>query len=345
MHAQRRGWHTTFAAIARLAERTIARRALKAGVEVIRDVPYGPHPVAHKLDVYKPAGASGPLPIMLYIHGGGFVVCSKETHRGIALLKAAGPGYLVFNINYRLAPSHPYPAAIEDACMAYRWVVAHAKFYGGDPGRIVVAGESAGGNLALGVAIAATYRRPEEYARAVWDTRVVPRAVMPICPFLQASDPAHREGAGYWSAGAARDIAELYLGADSAATERTLMADPIRVLEECGPPRRPFPRVLSGVGTSDICWNDVKRLRKACKQHGIPAVVRYYRGEVHAFHVLRWRLAARRFWRLITDFMAEAALVPVAVAASAVTTRTRGARRFSRRRPRTRGRGRAAAVR
>lgn len=308
MRWQRRWFHATFKAAARLGERLQARQAEVAQVDVIRDVRYGRHPVAHCLDIYRPRGRDAPLPVMLYIHGGAFTVCSKDTHRGLALLKAAGPGYLVFNINYRLAPAYPFPAAIEDACAAYCWVVAHAARYGGDPRRIVVAGESAGGNLALGVAIAATYARPEAYARPVYESGVVPAAVMPICPYLQASDPARHAGAGYWSESVARDIAELYLGENNAQpSAATLMADPIRVLEECGRPRRRFPEVLSGVGTRDLCRSDVRRLAAACRRLGIRARVRYYDGEIHAFHVLRWRVASRRFWKEMFTFMKRTA--------------------------------------
>jgi acetyl esterase len=321
MHMQRRGWHMMFNGLARLATRAMERRAFDAGIELIRDVAYGPHPVAHRLDIYRPRFAPRPLPVLLYIHGGGFVVCSKETHRGIALLKAARPGYLVFNINYRLAPAYRFPAAIEDACAAYRWVVANAARYGGDPTRIVVAGESAGGNLSLGVAIAASYERPEPYARAVYKLGVVPAAVMPITPYLQASAPERHAGFGFWSSSVARDIAELYLGDDTAPSDANLMADPIRVLEECGPPQRRFPEVLSGVGTMDLCWADVRRLRIACRKLGITARVRCYRGEIHAFHVLRWRTAARRFWREMTEFLRRIAVpepVPGAATLKAV---------------------------
>jgi acetyl esterase len=300
---QRRGWNALFGALARMADGALERQARRARIGIVRDVAYGPHPVAHRLDVYRPLQATEPLPVLLYIHGGGFTVCSKETHRGIALAKAAGSRYVVFNINYRLAPRHPFPAAIEDACDAYRWVVAHAREYGGDPRRIVVAGESAGGNLALGVAVAATYRRPEPYARAVYDARVVPCAVMPITPYLQASDPGCRADAGFLARRVAQDIALLYLGEARHDPDQVLMADPIRVLEECGRPRRRFPRVLSGVGTRDLCASDVRRLARACRRLGIPARVRYYEGEVHAFHALRWRLAARRFWLEMFRFM------------------------------------------
>src|SRR5215470_12772647 len=103
------------------------------GVEVIRDIAYLPTGRReHTLDVYRPSERSGPLPVVLYVHGGGFRILSKETHWLMALAYARR-GYVVFNINYRLAPLAPYPAAIADACAAYVWVTRHAGRFGGDP--------------------------------------------------------------------------------------------------------------------------------------------------------------------------------------------------------------------
>ena len=300
---RRRLLHAGFASLGRLANLDARLRAARANIEVLRDIPYGPHPVAHALDVYRPKHRPHPLPVLLYIHGGGFALCSKDTHCGIALAKADGAGYLVFNINYRLAPNYPFPAAIEDACDAYRWVVDHCAEYGGDPSRITVAGESAGGNLALGVAIAAAYRRPEAYARRVFRRGVVPVGVMPITPYLQASDPDHRTGVGGLALGVVRDIALAYLGESAKGCSRNLMADPVRLLEECGRPARPFPEVFSGVGTSDLCCTDVHRLENACKRLGIRCTVHYYPDEIHAFHALRWRASAQRFWGEMFRFL------------------------------------------
>ena len=302
-YVRRRILHTTFTAAARAAEFALSRRAARGGIEVIRDVKYGRHRIAHRLDIYRPAAASGPLPVLLYVHGGAFTLCSKETHRGIAQANAEGAGYLVFNINYRLAPGYRFPAAIADVCKAYCWVVANCARYGGDPQRIVVAGESAGGNLALGAAIAATYRRPERYARKVYETGVVPVGVMPVCPYLQASDPSRHSAAGYIAHSVARAIEVAYLGRAALPGPRTLMADPIRVLEECGAPHRPFPPVFSGVGERDLCRADVKRLEKACRELGIAISVNYYPKELHAFHALQWRKASRLFWRRAFRYM------------------------------------------
>ena len=305
-----------FHGLARLGDLDSSLRAARADVDVQLDVPYGPHPVAHRLDVYRPRHVDGPLPVMLYIHGGAFVLCSKDTHRHLALLNAHRAGYLVFNINYRLAPQHPFPAAIADACAAYRWVCAHAREYGGDPERIVVAGESAGGNLALGVAIAASYRRPETYTRSMFRCPT-PLGVMPLMPLLQTSDPARRAGqvgVNRLALSVLKDIERAYLGGPFTAASAPLLADPVRVLEECGRPDRVFPQVFSGAGTADLCCADVRRLAQACRELGIPVETAYFRDEGHAFHALHWREAARRFWRRSVRFLRGVAGLPARVA-------------------------------
>ncbi len=114
-------------------------RPERHGVERLRDVPYRQTGLReHTLDVYRPrrvAEGGAPLPVVLYVHGGGFRILSKDTH-WVMGLSFARRGYLVFNINYRLAPAAPFPAAIEDACEALCWVVANAERYGGDPSQL-----------------------------------------------------------------------------------------------------------------------------------------------------------------------------------------------------------------
>ncbi len=101
--------------------------------------------------IYRPASASD-LPVIVYFHGGGWVLGSLTTHDGICRGLADGVGAVVVSVDYRLAPEHRYPAAVEDAVAATRWVGDHAAAIGGDPGRLVVAGDSSGGNLAAVVA-------------------------------------------------------------------------------------------------------------------------------------------------------------------------------------------------
>ena len=104
------------------------------------------------LRIYKPSDDQGPLPVVLFYHGGGFVIGSIESYDKICRVLANRIGAIVVSVDYRLAPEHPFPAAVEDAIGALEWVVGNADQFGGDAGRIAVVGDSAGGNLAAVVA-------------------------------------------------------------------------------------------------------------------------------------------------------------------------------------------------
>ena len=107
--------------------------------------------------IYTPEG-SAPFPVLVYFHGGGWVIGNLDTHDAVCRLLANRAGCLVVSVDYRLAPEDPYPAAAEDAYAATRWVAAHAATLGGDAGRIAVGGDSAGGNLTAVVALMARDR-------------------------------------------------------------------------------------------------------------------------------------------------------------------------------------------
>ena len=100
--------------------------------------------------LYRPKG-EGPFPVVALFHGGGFVIGDLETHDNMARAICAGASAVVVSVDYRLAPEHPFPAGVEDALAATRWLQAHLEDLGGD-GRLAVAGDSAGGNFAAVVA-------------------------------------------------------------------------------------------------------------------------------------------------------------------------------------------------
>lgn len=102
---------------------------------------------ALRVVVYRPGG-QGPFPLLLYFHGGGFVVGSPAYTEGVTSGVATQAPAVVVSVDYRLAPESPWPAAVEDATCALEWCCAHAHELGVDPGRIAVGGDSAGGNLA-----------------------------------------------------------------------------------------------------------------------------------------------------------------------------------------------------
>ena len=110
-----------------------------------------------RVRVYAP-DISGPLPGIVYFHGGGFVYCSLETHDGTCRALANASGCVVMSVDYRLAPEHKYPAAPQDGLAAVRFAAERGGEIGIDPARIAVAGDSAGGNLATVVAMMARDR-------------------------------------------------------------------------------------------------------------------------------------------------------------------------------------------
>jgi acetyl esterase len=331
---------TFFQGFATLGALHPAARPARHGIEVERDVIYGDDRRWHQLDLYRPVHRPGPWPVVFYVHGGAFHLLSKDTHWLMGLVFARF-GYLVVNISYRLAPAHPYPAALEDTCTAYRWLAARIGALGGDPSRVAVAGESAGGNLVTALALTACQRRDEPWARGVFDTGLVPRAVLPFCAMLEVSRPerfSQRKRLPRWIDGMLRDASASYLhGHSPVPGPATALADPLRILEESastrndpfrsaaqqrsespcgeGPPcgvaggavqpgwDRPLPPFFAPVGTRDPLLDDTRRLEKALTALNVPCEARYYPGGIHAFHALVWDPAARRCWRDALAFL------------------------------------------
>jgi acetyl esterase len=108
--------------------------------------------------LFRPAAARGALPVIVFYHGGGWILGSPETHAMATAEMARRTGAAVLSVDYRLAPEHTFPAAFDDAYASLLWAAQSGETHGLDPKRIAVAGDSAGGNLAAAVALAARDR-------------------------------------------------------------------------------------------------------------------------------------------------------------------------------------------
>lgn len=104
-------------------------------------------PLATRL--YRPSGLADSSPLLVYYHGGGWVQGDLETHDNVCRFLALHAGIAVLSVDYRLAPEHPFPAAVDDALAAFRHVARHPEEFGADPGALAVGGDSAGGTLAV----------------------------------------------------------------------------------------------------------------------------------------------------------------------------------------------------
>ncbi|MGW5386204.1 alpha/beta hydrolase [Nocardia sp. NPDC003963] len=145
--------------------------------------------------IYRPRHDASALPVVVFAHGGGFVFCDLDSHDEFCRSMAEGIGAVVVSVDYRLAPEHPAPAAHEDMYTALVWAAEHAAEYGGDPAALVVAGDSAGGNLAATVALAARDRSGPPIAAQL--------LLYPVIDDDFETESYRRFGSGYYNTAAA----------------------------------------------------------------------------------------------------------------------------------------------
>jgi acetyl esterase len=137
---------TVFVARARLRRQAALFRGRPTAVGAVRDFMIGSDTGTICARHYAPVGADR-RPLLLYLHGGGFAVCDLDSHDEVCRLLCRHAGMHVLSVDYRLAPEHPFPAALMDAGAALQWAQANAAALGADPRRVAIGGDSAGGNL------------------------------------------------------------------------------------------------------------------------------------------------------------------------------------------------------
>jgi acetyl esterase len=237
-------------------------------------------------DVIVPQGA-GPHPVLVYLHGGGWVCGSPTTHRKLAH-RFAEAGYLVFNVDYRLAPEHPFPTPFEDCLAATRWAHREAARFGGDATRLAVGGDSAGGNLsaAVAAALAGDPARPKAVLLiyGVFDFGMLGEGSLAPAGAL-AGDPRAVE--------IGKEIVEMmvgaYLGTEPARRD-ALLRDP-RVSPLAAAAKLPPTHVV--VGSADPLAVQAEALVKALAAAGVPHEHFVDQGMPHGYAQMEFLPGAR----------------------------------------------------
>jgi len=147
--------------------------------DLVLDTGRGPLEARHYAPMPGSESGSERRPLLLFLHGGGFVLGDLDTHDTTCRMLCRHAGLHVLAVDYRLAPEHPFPAALEDASAAFAWARAHAHELGADPGRIAVGGDSAGGNLAAALVVRSTGWLPIDPIASVVTTLIVVRSAWP----------------------------------------------------------------------------------------------------------------------------------------------------------------------
>jgi acetyl esterase len=218
--------------------------------------------------IYWPEKTSRPIPVVVFAHGGGFVFCDLDSHDELCRAMTNGIGAVVVSVDYRLAPESRWPAAAEDVYAVADWAVQQAAALGADPGRLLVAGDSAGGNLAAVTALMARDRD--------WPAIAGQVLMYPVIAADFGTPSYRRFGAGYYNTAAA--MAWYWDQYVPALVDRSHpYASPLRA-RLTGLP----PAVVITAGCDPLC-SEGGDYAKGLVAAGVPTIHRDYEGAIHGF--------------------------------------------------------------
>lgn len=234
-----------------------------------------------RADIAVPKGA-GPHPVMIYLHGGGWAFGSPTSFRKLGM-QFAEAGYLTIVLDYRLAPEHPFPAALEDTVFAIRWATDNARRWDGDGGRIAIGGDSAGGNLALS---ALTSSAPELRS-------LVKAAVLFYGAYdLQATADRTRSLPGL------QEQLNTYVSGGQGSLDDPRVS-PLHAVAQGALP----PCFIIGAGEDTWCLADSLALAQALSAATSPYELHLMEGMPHGFMQMSaldgWRAAMRLLWEFL----------------------------------------------
>ncbi len=218
--------------------------------------------------IYTPAG-SGPFPVLVFFHGGGWVIGDLETQDGACRALANGADCVVVSVDYRLAPENKFPAAPEDTYAATKWVAANAASINADPARVAVGGDSAGGNL---TAVTAQMARERGGPRLVFQLLVYP-VTDGACDTASYRDNAD----GYLLT---KDMMLWFWNhyVRNAADRLTPMASPLRAQSLHG-----LPAALVQTAEFDPLRDEGEAYAARLEEAGVPVRLTRYNGMIHGF--------------------------------------------------------------
>ena len=232
-----------------------------------------------RADIAVPTGA-GPFPVVLYLHGGGWAFGSPTSFRKVAMTFAAR-GVLCVNLDYRLAPEHPFPAALDDVKAAVEWIGGNIRAYGGDGRRIAVGGDSAGGNLSISVAL-----RGDDAFRRRLSGLLLLYGVYDLAAALERAN--HHPGL----------VLQVnnYIG-------RTAISDPlVSPMLATMPPTMPPCFLLEG-GADRFVGGEARALAEVLQRAGVSHELRIVEDMPHGFLQLFQLDGCETGWRLMIDFI------------------------------------------
>jgi acetyl esterase/lipase len=225
--------------------------------------------------VYRPLAAKGPLPALLDIHGGGYVLGNPEQDDKVNRMLCSGLGIVVVSVDYRLAPAHPYPSGVEDCYAALAWMHREAAQLGIDKARIAIKGESAGGGMAAALAQLA---RDRAKFPIVFQLLVYPmlddRTGSTVKPDLEV-------GEFIWTAGSNRFGWHSLLGKEPGGEDTPPYASAARAKNLAG-----LPPCFTCVGSLDLFRDETIDYAERLKKAGVPTELRIYPGAVHGFNAI-----------------------------------------------------------
>jgi acetyl esterase len=220
--------------------------------------------------IYTPEG-QGPLPVLVFFHGGGWVIGNLETHDDICRVLARAVPALVVSVDYRLAPEHPFPAAVEDSYAALGWVAENAAAIGGDPARLAVGGDSAGGNLAAVVSLLARDRGGPRIAHQL--------LIYPVTDMRGDSVSMRENGTGYFLT---HDLMTWFSNHYVSAQERLLPhASPLLAPDLAG-----LPPATVITAEFDPLRDEGESYAARLREFGVPAEHTRYDGMIHGFFTM-----------------------------------------------------------